>query len=494
MTLAPVPRAAHMNRDKKLGLALGVLLLGIVAAFFFRNEPNGGPEPPLLVNPKPLNDRIAERPVTPYLNGLDPAERPRARIPRHVGDGPTTREKSDWAIRPDDSWGRAPTNLPEIARNDAPGHGTLPPPQPIPVASESPGKPAVPRAPEHNREWSTAASPPKGTSDEEILHDVKSGETLSGLAVKYLGSPTRYEEIMKVNRDQLRTPRDLRAGMKIRIPKRMTAERPAVRDRAAETATRVPGAPDPKRTAVDRPVRKSPPTRNVTSGGVEELDEPFEAGPTKPARITRPVDRIESDPQAREIEIEESGTTPSDVGSSRSFRPARRNPFLPGQEEIEAKPPVESGSSRSLRQRPPENLPSAKADDLPRPSPSAFEEVPFPEDRAASAASSNPPEPKPFDSKNTLSSRPPASSLPSGSSGSIFPDEKPSKGTAAFPRVPADRLAPGRYLVQRGDTLERIARRLLGDPNAAARILEANRDVLQDPDELREGMSLRIPM
>ena len=54
-------------------LGLGVLLIGIVAAFFFRNEPSSD-EIPQLKNSQHLNDQIAEKSVTPYLTGLESDE------------------------------------------------------------------------------------------------------------------------------------------------------------------------------------------------------------------------------------------------------------------------------------------------------------------------------------------------------------------------------------------------------------------------------------
>lgn len=468
-----------MNRDKKLGLALGVLLLGIVAAFFFRNDPAGGPEPPLLENPKPVNDRIAERPAVPYLNDVD-SERPKPRATRLRAVPRETARDAGWSVQPSDEWIRkptpasaesfatAPSNI-ELAANDAPSRGSLPPPQPIPVPVDTPAKAAVARSPEHNREWMATDEAPKTAASDLLMHEVKSGETLSGLAVRYLGSATRYDEIMKANRDQIRTPKDLRAGMKIRIPKRV-ASKPAV-ERAAEARSKEPGAPDPKRTADEKRSKPVTPTRNVSSSGVEDVNEPWDVEPTPPARITRPTERFERDA------VDEEPAAPIDVPSGRSFRPARRNPFLPGAEGAEPKATPEKAATKSLGQRVPDNLPSAKTSDVPEPS---LDSKPRSDGWPA----------EPVTGKSSLSSRPPAE-VPDVAA-PVRPTSPPVP--ERIPRVPADRLAPGRYLVQRGDTLERIAKRLLGDPNASQKILDANRDVLKDADELREGMSLRIPL
>lgn len=49
------------------------------------------------------------------------------------------------------------------------------------------------------------------------------------------------------------------------------------------------------------------------------------------------------------------------------------------------------------------------------------------------------------------------------------------------------------YTVQKGDNLSKIAKNLLGDANAWKRIFEANRDVLDNPDKIFPGQTLKIP-
>ncbi len=51
----------------------------------------------------------------------------------------------------------------------------------------------------------------------------------------------------------------------------------------------------------------------------------------------------------------------------------------------------------------------------------------------------------------------------------------------------------GRYTVEKGDTLSKIAKQQLGDANAWKKIFEANRDVLDDPDKIFPGQTLKIP-
>ncbi|HEY0333589.1 MAG TPA: LysM peptidoglycan-binding domain-containing protein [Stenotrophomonas sp.] len=49
------------------------------------------------------------------------------------------------------------------------------------------------------------------------------------------------------------------------------------------------------------------------------------------------------------------------------------------------------------------------------------------------------------------------------------------------------------YTVQKGDSLSKIAKHHYGDANAWQQIFQANRDVLEDPDKIQPGQTLKIP-
>ncbi len=49
------------------------------------------------------------------------------------------------------------------------------------------------------------------------------------------------------------------------------------------------------------------------------------------------------------------------------------------------------------------------------------------------------------------------------------------------------------YVVREGDTLGGIAKRFYGDANKFRRVLDANRDRIDDQDRLEIGAELRIP-
>jgi nucleoid-associated protein YgaU len=66
---------------------------------------------------------------------------------------------------------------------------------------------------------SGSATSALGASYSELTrHRVIDGDTLSGLALKYLGSADRYREIFELNRDVLASPDLLPIGAEVKIP------------------------------------------------------------------------------------------------------------------------------------------------------------------------------------------------------------------------------------------------------------------------------------
>ena len=54
---------------------------------------------------------------------------------------------------------------------------------------------------------------------QETIHEVVRGDTLSGLAKRYLGNANLYMKIFEANRDQLKDPNLIKVGQKLRIPR-----------------------------------------------------------------------------------------------------------------------------------------------------------------------------------------------------------------------------------------------------------------------------------
>ena len=186
-----------MERDKKVGLSLGIMLIGIVGALFFRNDARLPTEAPELRDAGAINERISQRDNAPYLVERDP-----------VADVKPT-AKSPYVPHSD------PWDLPAFLRDDkvsrAPGVVATPDPIPVVPTRSTPSTTS-------SQPLQTAASAPRTPKSATVEYVVRRGDTLSEIAEMTMGSSAKYPRIFSLNRDRLKSPNDLRPGMKIRIP------------------------------------------------------------------------------------------------------------------------------------------------------------------------------------------------------------------------------------------------------------------------------------
>ncbi len=302
-----------MHRDKKLGLALGVLLIGIVGAFFFRNEQKDDRSPELK-NPEELDRQIAEKPLTPYLTGVETDEpQPVAPERQAVTLGEPRYEVPDFL------------NDPSIDFEDSPFAAQPGPPDPI---RTTPAAPAPVITPDHNRAWDVVTAPvpapraaghrpvsrqssratntsANATSDGAmILYRVKPGDTLSALAARYLGSHRRYQEIYEANHNVLANPNDLRAGMTIRIPQRQTARKPAEPALPTFESEHSPFAPEPHRDVEASSISRETPKADSVA--------PEQSAPAQPSRKFVPYRRSPFSP-AGSMETSQDDAAPAET-------------------------------------------------------------------------------------------------------------------------------------------------------------------------------------
>jgi hypothetical protein len=239
----PVPAllGPFMHTDRKIGFAMGILLIGIVAALFFRNEPLTDADLPSVRREKELNERLRERDVAVYLDDSDAedtsvteadseppwtlrdvlrgmSERNKA-VPAPVGsdrDAQKERLESGGIVisdAPDEKNSARPIekSFPESGPFAILPDRTLPP-FPRDAAAEQQGIPsaAIP---------SESAESSFQVPEEFDEYIVKYGDTLSGIAQKMLGSQSRYQEIYEANRDRMSSPDRLDVGKPLRIPR-----------------------------------------------------------------------------------------------------------------------------------------------------------------------------------------------------------------------------------------------------------------------------------
>ena len=163
-----------MQRDVKIGIAIGVLLILLIGIFWWSRH-DAAPRVP------------ADEEDT-SLAQLPPSEDPTA--PEGQGHGsPYLAESPEVAVAPP---------APDAVVNP---QATLEGPSAPPVATPQPAAATAPASP--------AA---------KVFHTIKSGDTLSGISQKYYGTTTKWKRIQEANRDKIPDPARLRVGLKIVIP------------------------------------------------------------------------------------------------------------------------------------------------------------------------------------------------------------------------------------------------------------------------------------
>lgn len=188
-----------MHGDTKVGLAMTILLVGIAAALWFPRTPVDGNAVSPLADTRAIDAAIEQLPVRAYRVDVQPRVQAESSREPSVAQAVASKKPTSSSA--------------ELLRER--GTAELPP-------TSAPA--AIPGSPRNSRmgddvsnAWSEADDL---SAHEAVTHTVREGDTLSGLAGKYLGSVGKYGEIFEANRDQLQSPDDLRLGMKLRIPSR----------------------------------------------------------------------------------------------------------------------------------------------------------------------------------------------------------------------------------------------------------------------------------
>lgn len=253
-----------MHPDKKVGLALGILLIGITGAFFFRNDaPSAAQETLTLSDPESLDRKASQKPGAPYFPEpqvedehddpvADLASVPESSasdvIPGLPRVGPTGYQgmlaepinvdglqdsAEQFADRkaPLPSPGRDLDSLENVlARNAESRRGEGVQPGEVTEVKVVDGGQASAGA-------GVSRQSPATSSPKFITHEVVAGDNLSRLAKQYLGSHAKYLTLFEANRDVLATPDDLSLGMKLKIPVKSSASNASSRGGPASSST-----------------------------------------------------------------------------------------------------------------------------------------------------------------------------------------------------------------------------------------------------------------
>ncbi|WP_459554366.1 LysM peptidoglycan-binding domain-containing protein [Lacunimicrobium album] len=180
-----------MQPETKIGLALGMILFGFFLAIGVRLTAE--PSAPSLRHPEVVEDQMSKHPL------------PLA---------PIAAAKSD-AVVPVVDFGKSSL----IYQGDQFAPNPISTVKETEVAKAGVGGPA-----------DTIATKATMTDRDVdvVYHVVGSGETLSSIAGKHLGSTAKFREIYELNKDQLSSPDSLQVGMKLLVKGKPQRTEPAV--------------------------------------------------------------------------------------------------------------------------------------------------------------------------------------------------------------------------------------------------------------------------
>ncbi len=219
-----------MHPDRKIGIAMGILLVGVVGALFFRNEPLEQELSLSAQREQELNERLRERDVSLYPDedtAVDDFADTQIQLNELLEQRQSGNKVVPTPMRREDPLPPV-AKLPEQRNHKpldfTPPHHLLKSEVDVNVAVEN-VQDKQPRVIDDSLVNANSFEPSKddftADSTEYDEYTVKFGDTLSGISQKFLGAHSRYREIYEANKDRLRSPDDLRVGKAIRIPRVM---------------------------------------------------------------------------------------------------------------------------------------------------------------------------------------------------------------------------------------------------------------------------------
>ncbi|MBM84139.1 MAG: hypothetical protein CMJ78_26595 [Planctomycetaceae bacterium] len=238
-----------MHRDKKVGLALAILLIGFVSSLCFPRQSEEPEEEAPLKHEAIIQKRIDEGPNRPYSPpGVD------------LKNVETAQDKTGAAVSEAtaSAVGANGWEFPKSETSDQNGSNSETVSESSNERPSNAGNRVVPiPVPAHNEDWESAGNggvssesvSSNGSTSEEpafVIYKVKRGDTLSSLGSRFLGSSKRFMEIFEANRDVLKSPEAIYVGMTLKIPNQSaqsTAKKPASesKEKSSDRAAGVKG-------------------------------------------------------------------------------------------------------------------------------------------------------------------------------------------------------------------------------------------------------------
>jgi len=187
-----------MPREQKVGFTILIMIIGFAGAFCFRRQPEREVALPALQDESELNQLIAEYRLRPFLPGIDTDEALETQMQLEEYLAVSLNAKK----------------LASLGKKEVP--------QPIHSMDSSLKNTRKKDRVEQQKKASVQTVP--ANYQNKLLrgalqtHLVQPGDTLSGIAQKYLGSASRYLEIYEANKNVLSGPDQLKLNMKLVIP------------------------------------------------------------------------------------------------------------------------------------------------------------------------------------------------------------------------------------------------------------------------------------
>ena len=206
-----------MHPDRKIGIAMGILLIGVVGALFFRNEPLPESRSLSRQREQELNQRLRDRDVSVYLDETATVEEEDELPVWTLEEALNKRQKREpaqpiaAAIHPNDA--------PQAKQTDIEFRPPIRQSEPV-VSAENFDGTTVGAESSHVASRQSETAPKSNTADKQYdEYQIQFGDTLSGISQKFLGTSSRYTDIYNANQDRIDNPDRLRVGTAIRIPR-----------------------------------------------------------------------------------------------------------------------------------------------------------------------------------------------------------------------------------------------------------------------------------
>lgn len=195
-----------MRSDAKLGLALGILVIGFAIAFCYPREGRVSVVDQI-IQPR-TNSQESNIEFVPIRKLRQQSESPppvvvevhqnarrESSVPASVGPKVAVPNRAHTVGKPAPEF-QSSTGLKELLKSE-----------PLTAKSSEPAR-------------SSATQEPESQPIEPafVTYQVQANDTLSGISLKTLGSYRRYLEIFAANEDRLKSPDDIHLGQELRIP------------------------------------------------------------------------------------------------------------------------------------------------------------------------------------------------------------------------------------------------------------------------------------